>query len=296
MNIHSRDTLPGPSGNPGTVMKNQTNTEKNLEPSSNNNDDDASNCSSSDFEVDYSEDSVPKFSNSMPFTVSRSNIQFLEFMLAAAKHQYEFRKKMKFEPVKSLTIPVDYFEPGPQKMEISSGCGFYLKTSVINYINLTANDRGSYDWEKIVKNTLVEVFGGNLKHFSASGKRCSRPAIDYRLIKGLHGWVNEVSKDAVTLAVLNIYINKIISNKRKYIVEKKSDSTSVKKKRCKKTEKTQDINSQDEGPEVIERISTLDNIVPIDDCHQDYSLRWFCQSGNEQSVHGQFSETFNFKT
>lgn len=72
-----------------------------------------------------------------------------------------------------------------------------------------------------MKNVLVEVYGENLRNFSAQGKRQNdHPGIDKKLFKSLHEWIQRVTNETVTTLDFISEINKITCNKRKSILNK----------------------------------------------------------------------------
>ncbi|XP_043478778.1 uncharacterized protein LOC122509082 [Leptopilina heterotoma] len=88
---------------------------------------------------------------------------------------------------------------------------------------------GEYDWKKLVRLTLLEIYGAEITKYSATGKSVnSRPPINYRLFQALFEWAKSLLNDGVNLTkadYINL-INKVASNKRKY--EKKQEQ-SIKK-------------------------------------------------------------------
>lgn len=71
-------------------------------------------------------------------------------------------------------------------MEISPNSGFYLSREKIAYIELrAAMNNNKCDWKKLVRETLLEVYGESITNYSATGKRGSRPAISAILFKAL---------------------------------------------------------------------------------------------------------------
>lgn len=71
-------------------------------------------------------------------------------------------------------------------MEISPNGGFYLSREKIAYIELkSTTENQEYDWKKLVRETLLEVYGESITNYSATGKRGARPAISAILFKAL---------------------------------------------------------------------------------------------------------------
>lgn len=72
-------------------------------------------------------------------------------------------------------------------MEISPNSGFYLPKQKITYIEFNSmNENNIYDWRRLVRGALLEVYGESITMYSAIGKK-SRPAINAVLFKALHG-------------------------------------------------------------------------------------------------------------
>lgn len=70
-------------------------------------------------------------------------------------------------------------------MEILPNSGFYLPRQKIAYIEYNAtNENNKCDWKKLVRQTLIEVYGESITNYSATGKR-TRPAINAVLFKAL---------------------------------------------------------------------------------------------------------------
>lgn len=57
----------------------------------------------------------------------------------------------------------------------------------LGVLKRSATVEGQIQWKTLVTNILVEVYGRNLIHYSASGHRVSsKPGIDKRLYRGLY--------------------------------------------------------------------------------------------------------------
>lgn len=67
--------------------------------------------------------------------------------------------------------------------EISPSSGVYLPTGIYNHIEMTAKK----NWEVMVRETLLIIYGKNIAYYSATGKRTSKPPIDRRILVGLYG-------------------------------------------------------------------------------------------------------------
>ncbi|XP_067210839.1 putative uncharacterized protein DDB_G0291812 isoform X2 [Linepithema humile] len=146
--------------------------------------------------------------------VTHRDIYFQQQLLKAMIASHENQLKMNINSEKTFPISYHYFEEGNGKVEIAPNCGFYLSKTRASMIELEALTRN--DWKILVRETLLDVYGASIVNYSATGKRGSRPGIDYKLFKGLHEWVNQKSSKPVSTKMLIDYINKMASNKRKY--------------------------------------------------------------------------------
>ena len=72
------------------------------------------------------------------------------------------------------------------KVELWPGCRFYVHTLDYGFIKKSATFNGQISWGTLVTNMLMEVYGRNIVHYSATGHRlCKSPGIDKRLYRGL---------------------------------------------------------------------------------------------------------------
>lgn len=71
-----------------------------------------------------------------------------------------------------------------------------MSENIINYIENKATCKAgrkkehgeSYDWQIIVRETLLQVYGSNISQYSALGsRRGEHPAINHALYLGLYG-------------------------------------------------------------------------------------------------------------
>lgn len=73
-----------------------------------------------------------------------------------------------------------------QQVEIFPNCGFFISATLKTLID--AKYAENNDWKIIVRETLLDVYGNGMVHFSATGKGSnSRPAINKKLFDGLLG-------------------------------------------------------------------------------------------------------------
>ncbi|KAK0170473.1 hypothetical protein PV327_011420 [Microctonus hyperodae] len=99
-------------------------------------------------------------------------------------------------------------------VEISPGCGFYLRKCKFSIIQL--NYERDQDWRQLVREVLLDVYGSSLSNYSATGKKSKRPGINHQLFKGLYDWINSVSPLPISKTTYINAINKAGTNKRKY--------------------------------------------------------------------------------
>ncbi|KAK0073260.1 hypothetical protein PV325_010000 [Microctonus aethiopoides] len=133
--------------------------------------------------------------------------------------EYDEQEKRNMNSEESFKVSDYYFSEGPDKVEVSPCCGFFLPKNKFSYINIKAEMDDN--WTIIVRETLLEVYGNSISQFSATGKRRFRTKIDPRIFKRLFGWVLSFSKDKATKIQYITVINKFASNKGKYIKSKK---------------------------------------------------------------------------
>ncbi|KAK0072723.1 hypothetical protein PV325_010924, partial [Microctonus aethiopoides] len=169
-----------------------------------------------------------------PFPVTQRDIQHIEHLLAAMKAAYERQKKQ--TSFVSDDLNNEYIESGHRKVEIEPGTGIYFSENVFICIERRAEQaKGKWDWKVIVREALLEVYGGSIKNYSATGSRSnSRPAINPQLFKAIYYWVNRKCDKPVSKEDLIRYINHIASNKRKYQKSKEVQDEPRKKKRSSK--------------------------------------------------------------
>lgn len=112
-----------------------------------------------------------------------------------------------------------------------------MEKEKLNYIKLAAENGAKNDthkWKIITKETLLEIYGGTLGNYSATGKRGKRPPIHHGLFKGLFNLAKEITKGEVEKGKFVNFINKIAYNKRKYRNRKASSQTSKTNKKLSK--------------------------------------------------------------
>ncbi|CAG5090121.1 Protein of unknown function [Cotesia congregata] len=63
-------------------------------------------------------------------------------------------------------IPLHYFKKEEKKAEISPGCGFYMDKTIIADIEENAEN----NWRNLVTAVINEVYGAEIKNFSAKGR------------------------------------------------------------------------------------------------------------------------------
>ncbi|EZA61818.1 hypothetical protein X777_09610, partial [Ooceraea biroi] len=107
---------------------------------------------------------------------------------------------------------------------VQANSGFYLSREKITYIELKSiTENQECDWKKLVRETLVEVYGESITNYSAIGKRGARPAISAILFKALFNWATEKARKPITrkayIQCINIFLISENIQKRKKELE-----------------------------------------------------------------------------
>ncbi|XP_071653355.1 uncharacterized protein [Temnothorax longispinosus] len=163
------------------------------------------------------------FAGLIPFKITKRDIEFLEFLLAAIRHSYESEAKADRNNREIFQIPAHMLKPGDNLVEISPNSSFYLSREKIAYIELKSTRENQCDWKMLVRETLLEVYGESITNYSATGKRGARPAINAILFKALFNWATEKAERPITRKAYIQCINKCASNKRKYRSKKEKN-------------------------------------------------------------------------
>ncbi|KAK0160261.1 hypothetical protein PV328_007689 [Microctonus aethiopoides] len=73
---------------------------------------------------------------------------------------------------KTFKISPELLRPSDNMVEISPGCGFYLRKCKYSIIQL--NFERDQDWRQMVREVLLDVYGNSLSNYSATGKKSKR--------------------------------------------------------------------------------------------------------------------------
>ncbi|KAK0078390.1 hypothetical protein PV326_009382, partial [Microctonus aethiopoides] len=123
----------------------------------------------------------------LPFKVTKRDIEYHDQMGALMKATYEWQ--MRESECADDDIHIDYTAPGSERVEIEPGTGIYFPSNVLLCIERRAQKRkgeGS-DWKILIREALLEVYGGTIINYSATGSRSnSRPPINAQLFKALY--------------------------------------------------------------------------------------------------------------
>ncbi|KAH0563670.1 uncharacterized protein LOC123272919 [Cotesia glomerata] len=146
----------------------------------------------------------------VPKKLTLEVVEFVEALAINLRHKYnEEHHNTSKESV--FTLPMQYFESGKDKVEISPGIGFYMCKSVLSDIK----ERASNNWRELVIITLDEVYGKKLPNFSAKGRKSNkRPGINSTFFKGLYCWAKKID-NSITLKQFTKAINDHAGNLRK---------------------------------------------------------------------------------
>ncbi|XP_043463804.1 probable serine/threonine-protein kinase clkA [Leptopilina heterotoma] len=225
--------------------------------------DEDSSDSSSDDENECSEEIVKKMAVLFPMKITKKHVEISKLFMGAIEYAFELRTKSKCNLKNNFQIPIEYFQPGDDREEVSPSCGFYLRKEVFNYIKLSALESNKYNSKIIVKKTLIEVYGDSLKNYSATGVRSSRPGIDWRIFKSLYELINKIGDVPVSMKALKALINKNISNKRKHKVGIKKNSLPIRKKQFnKKSNNFQDADKNKKDEQFLSNQQFIPNGLP----------------------------------
>ncbi|XP_071653358.1 uncharacterized protein [Temnothorax longispinosus] len=135
------------------------------------------------------------FAGLIPFKITKRDIEFLEFLLAAIRHSYESEAKADRNNREIFQIPAHMLKPGDNLVEISPNSSFYLSREKIAYIELKSTRENQCDWKMLVRETLLEVYD----------------------------WATEKAERPITRKAYIQCINKCASNKRKYRSKKEKN-------------------------------------------------------------------------
>ncbi|XP_043461708.1 uncharacterized protein LOC122498160 [Leptopilina heterotoma] len=129
-------------------------------------------------------------------------------------------------------IPEEFTTPDESKVEIIKGSGVYIERSTKAYIEATSYTNGKFDWKKLVRLTLLAIYGSEISKYSALGKRANgRPPINYQLFHTTFEWARRLSSNDGVLLTKSDYIgviNRVASNKRQHVRQSEQSIKKVK--------------------------------------------------------------------
>ncbi|KAH0555416.1 hypothetical protein KQX54_018723 [Cotesia glomerata] len=145
----------------------------------------------------------------------------------------------------AICISRDYLKNGVNKVELPQKSGFYLAKDVF----LNIQEEAGNDWTKIVSETINEVYGTEIKNFSARGRySAGRPKINPKLFKGLLNWTKTID-DSVTMEKITKKINDLVYHARKAENESDSDEAKTIEKGFRKIISEKNDDTEDENDE-----------------------------------------------
>ncbi|KAH0535048.1 hypothetical protein KQX54_012502 [Cotesia glomerata] len=114
-----------------------------------------------------------------PDTITEENLLFFQKIVKISEESYNMQQKEMLSERQTHQLSNVYTEPAPLKIKISPHYEIYLPRSTYLYIERKSEiARGKYDWRILVKETLLEVYGDNIKNYSAEGVRGGSPGIN----------------------------------------------------------------------------------------------------------------------
>lgn len=79
-------------------------------------------------------------------------------------------------------------KPGPGKIQISKRFQVYLpRATMVSLETACTIEPGKYDTQRLIRDALVNIYGKNIKNYSAKGKRGNRPGIHHDVYGALIG-------------------------------------------------------------------------------------------------------------
>ncbi|CAD6227419.1 GSCOCG00007824001-RA-CDS [Cotesia congregata] len=106
------------------------------------------------------------FSKLISTKITLEVVEFVESLAVHLRHQYKKEQDEATSEKTAFRIPLHYFKKEEKKAEISPGCGFYMDKTIIADIEENAEN----NWRNLVTAVINEVYGAEIKNFSAKGR------------------------------------------------------------------------------------------------------------------------------
>ncbi|XP_074110416.1 uncharacterized protein LOC141534758 [Cotesia typhae] len=162
---------------------------------------------------------IPKNSSDShpPDRISEEDLLFCKRIVKVVEESYEIQKRELLPQRQTHEILSKYTEPAKSKMKISPNYEIYLSKGTYAYIERKSEIiKGNYDWKTLVKETLLEVYGDELRNYSAKGTRGDFPGINIELYRALYDWACSINNSVVIPDNdFAEHINILTANKRK---------------------------------------------------------------------------------
>ncbi|XP_044578958.1 altered inheritance of mitochondria protein 44-like [Cotesia glomerata] len=181
---------------------------------------------------------ISSFNKLIPEKITLGVVEFVEALAINLRHQYN--KDVKENDNRSK-------ETGFVR-ELSPGSGFYIDKNTI----LNIEEKCNQDWHKIVVETIDEVYGKEIKNFTAIGRNSqTRRGINKKLYKGLYNWVKKIDQ-SVTPDKFIKKINDIARNERKVKDKTKAKNIRTNKRQYRKIIANEDKTDKDDEDDEYE--------------------------------------------
>ncbi|CAG5090443.1 Protein of unknown function [Cotesia congregata] len=147
---------------------------------------------------------------------SEENLQFFKKIVKIAEESFNMQQR-ELLPERQLHQLADVFtQPSKNNVKISPNYEVYLPQGIYLFISRHSETaRGEYNWRTLVKTTLLEIYGNDLKKYSAKGTRGGCPPINVELYRALYDWASSQVEKIILEDEFVDYINDLTANKRK---------------------------------------------------------------------------------
>ncbi|XP_074109325.1 uncharacterized protein LOC141534083 [Cotesia typhae] len=152
-----------------------------------------------------------------PDLITEKNLHFFQKVEKVVEESYNIQQKEVLPERQTHQLSNLYTQPAKNKFKISPHYEVYLPKSMYTYIERSSEtERGKYDWRILVKEALLEIYGENLKNYSAKGTRGSSLGINVQLYRALYDWASLLANgEVIADADFRDHINKLTTNKKK---------------------------------------------------------------------------------
>ncbi|KAH0534974.1 hypothetical protein KQX54_011162 [Cotesia glomerata] len=151
-----------------------------------------------------------------PEFISEENLRFFKKIVQIIEDSYNMQRRETLPERQTYQLSNVYTQPAKTKVQISPNYEIYLPKSIYMYIERRSEiAKNKYDWRILIKEALLEVYGNQLKNYSAKGTRGGSPGINVELYRALYDWASSVTSEVILDGDFTDVINTLTANKKK---------------------------------------------------------------------------------